>query len=109
MQINLHKNLITLTPEKPEERAMVRAIWQLLIDCNGSTRSLVPVGELAPTKNHNAQFVIEGPGADQIPEFANIVVDFECKVFCDTCNRIQDLRAGDSIPPCCGKLMEFMD
>jgi len=109
MQIKLQKNLVTLMPDTPEERVMVQAVWRLLIDCNGQSRTLAPIGELNTAKNHQAQFVIEGHDADQLPDCPAIAVDFDCKVYCDTCNRIQDLKKGDTIPPCCGKLMEFMD
>ena len=109
MQISIEKNIITLLPETPTERIMTQAVWRLLIDCNGQSMSLAPIGELAPGKNHQAQFVIEGPGADQLPQFPNIVVDFDCKVYCDICNRFEDLKKGDTIPPCCGKLMELVD
>jgi hypothetical protein len=109
MKINLQKTLVTLTPDTPEERVMLQAVWRLLIDCNGEARKLTPIGEFVMEKHHPAQFVIEGAGADQLPEYPAIVVDFDCKVYCDICNRIQDIKKGDSIPPCCGKLMEFMD
>jgi hypothetical protein len=109
MKINLQKKLVTLTPDTPEERVMLQAVWRLLIDCNGQARSLAPIGEFSPAKHHPAQFAIEGEGAENLPTIPNVVVDFECKVYCDICNRIQDVKKGESIPPCCGKLMEFMD
>lgn len=109
MQINMQKNLVTFTPDSPEERVMLQAVWRQLINCNGETLKLAPIGELSAAKHHPAQFVIEGAGAEKLPDYPTVVVDFDCKVYCDTCNRMQDLKAGQPIPPCCGKLMEFMD
>jgi len=109
MRFELKKSLVTLIPESSEERVMLTAVWRQLIDCNGISRQLVPIGEFVPARNHPAQFTIEGEGADDLPEFPAVVVDFECRVYCDICNRMQDLKPGDSIPPCCGKLMEFID
>jgi len=31
----------------------------------------------------------------------------DCTVICTICGRVQDLKAGDVIPYCCGKLMEI--
>lgn len=110
MQITLHKKTVSFTPDSPEERAKLQAVWRLLVDCNGISRRLAPIGEFVPQKNSNpAQFVIEGPGVDELPEFAAVVVEVACKVYCKTCNRMQDLKPGQRIPPCCGRLMEIMD
>ena len=109
MQIVYQKKTVSLTPNTAEERAMLQAVWRLLIDCNGETRKLTPIGEFVAAKHHPAQFVIEGPGADKLPEYLPIVVEEDCKVFCNICDRMQDLKKGDKIPLCCGKLMEFWD
>ncbi len=109
MRFELTKNLVTLHPESPEERVMLEAVWRQLIDCNGVSRTLAPIGEFVPARQHPARFVIEGEGVDALPEFPRVVVDFPCRVYCDICNRIQELQPGQSIPPCCGKLMEFID
>ena len=110
MQITIHKKTVSFAPDSPEERAKLQAVWRLLVDCNGIGRRLAPIGEFVPQKNSNpAQFVIEGPGADELPEFAAVVVEVACKVYCKTSNRMQDLKPGQRIPPCCGKLMEIMD
>ena len=109
MRFALKKSLVTLMPESPEERVMLEAVWRQLIDCNGVSRSLTPIGEFVPARNHPAQFAIEGKGSEDLPEFPRVVVDFPCRVYCEICNRMQDLQPGDSIPPCCGQLMEFID
>jgi hypothetical protein len=109
MHIALYKNTVTLTPDTPAERVTLQAAWRLLVDCNGTSRRLAPIGEFVPSKNHPAQFVIEGAGAEDLPEYPAVVVDTDCKVYCDICNRMQDLKQGQRIPPCCGKLMDIMD
>jgi hypothetical protein len=109
MRITQQKNLVNLDPDTPEERAMLKALWRTLIDCNGASLKLGPIGDFMPPAHASAQFVIEGPGADALPQFPELVVDFACKVYCDTCNRIHDLKPGDTVPLCCGKLMQFMD
>ena len=109
MQIGLYKNTVTFTPDTPAERIKLQAVWQLLVDCNGVSRRLAPIGEFVPAKNRPAQFVIEGPGAEDLPEFPAVVVDVDCRVCCDTCNRVESLKQGERIPACCGKPMEIMD
>jgi hypothetical protein len=109
MKIVYQKKIVALTPDTAEERVMLQAVWRLLIDCNGEARKLAPIGEFVTAKHHPAQFVIEGPGAEKLPEYPLVVVDEDCKVCCDICNRMQDLKRGDKIPLCCGKMMEFMD
>jgi len=109
MHITMKKNLVNLEPDTPEERAMMQTLWRTLIDCNGESLKMAPVGEFMPPSRASAQFVIEGPGAESLPDFPKVVVDFPCKVYCDICNRIHELKPGDSVPPCCGKLMQFMD
>ena len=109
MRFTLKKSLVTLSPESPEERVMLEAVWRSLIDCTNSTRRLTPIGEFVPARNQSAMFTIEGDDAESLPVFPTITVDFACRVYCDICNRIQDLQPGQSIPPCCDKLMEFID
>jgi hypothetical protein len=109
MQITLQKNTVTLSPGTPEEQAKLLAVWRLLVHCNGLSRKLAPIGEFVPAKNRPAQFLIEGPGAESLPDIPAVVVEEDSQVYCKTCNRIQSLKRGQRIPPCCGKLMEIMD
>ena len=111
MHVNITKNLVEFLPETADEAAKMRTVWRLLVDCNDKTRRLVPVGEYVPAKNKDkgAMFVIEGQGQVQLPEFPEVIVQEDCKVFCFICNRITELKKGQRIPPCCGKLMEIMD
>ena len=42
-------------------------------------------------------------------EYPAVYADKECTCYCQTCNKFVNLKAGDRIPPCCGKLMELLD
>lgn len=43
MKINLEKNLVEFCPESPEEKAKMEKTWNLMVDCNGVSKSMVPV------------------------------------------------------------------
>lgn len=111
MHINLSRNLVEFVPENADETAKLQTVWRLLVDCNNDSRKLTPVGEFVPAKSKDkgATFVIEGRSVPQLPEFPEVIVPTDCKVYCFICNRILDLRGGNRVPPCCGKLMEIMD
>ncbi|MDR0882678.1 MAG: hypothetical protein LBP55_09095 [Candidatus Adiutrix sp.] len=117
MKIDIDKAVVTLTPENQNEKAQLDHLWKILIDCNGPTLKLAPIGEYVPLKNDNgAQFYIEGllhadkTGAQvsskpYVPVFASE----DCTVYCATCNKTVNLKRGEEIPLCCGKLMEVLD
>jgi hypothetical protein len=109
MQINIEKNYIELTPERSDERAKLETIWKMMVDCVRFNKKLVPMGEYIPPEKNIARFAIEGekgPGAEDYPD---VRVDKDCRCYCQTCNKYVELKKGDRIPPCCGKLMEIMD
>ena len=54
-------------------------------------------------------FAIEGLETKGAADFPEIHVDNDCRCYCQTCNKYVELKKGDRIPPCCGKLMEVMD
>lgn len=107
MKIDFDKNVVKLTPEDTVEATKLNAIWRVLIDCNHTSRNMTPIGEYLPEgdKNH-ASFVIENYDS---PGYFEVPVLEECKVYCDVCNDIISLKAGDMIPLCCNKLMEIVD
>jgi hypothetical protein len=109
MRINIDKNMVEFQPENSREKAETEALWRVLIDCNGPALKMSPVGEYAPQKNHTtASFYIEGLQAEQ-PTYTAIRVEEDCTVSCMTCNNLIQLKKGDPIPICCGKLMEIVD
>jgi hypothetical protein len=107
MQINIEKNLVEFTPERPDEKARLEELWKLIVDCVRFNKKLVPIGEYVPSKNNMARFMIEGESSGS--KFAEVYVDRDCRAFCNTCNKYVMLKKGDRIPPCCGKLMEIID
>ena len=109
MKIDLEKSRVIFTPENDSEKVKLTALWKILIDCIGSSRKLVPIGEYVPEKNNlGASFHIEGMDAQE-SSFVDIKVKTATRVFCMTCNKVLNLEAGESIPICCGKMMEIAD
>jgi hypothetical protein len=109
MQINIQKNLVELTPDNDDETAKLEALWRLMVDCVRFNKKLVPIGAYLPKDNNMARFAIEGMDPESADEYPEAYVDRECRCYCQTCNKYIELKAGDRIPPCCGKLMEILD
>ncbi len=44
----------------------------------------------------------------QLKDFSQLVVRAErdCEVYCPICHKVVQVKAGDPIPRCCGKVME---
>ncbi|MDR0818481.1 MAG: hypothetical protein LBN43_02760 [Oscillospiraceae bacterium] len=119
MKLKIEKSVVTFSPENQEETNSLEHLWRLLIDCNGPTLKLCPIGEYVPVLGETgAMFYIEGLERSNDPkilEFAKsieynpTVVDEDCTVYCSICNKTVDLKKGDTIPMCCGKLMVNID
>ena len=109
MKINIEKNYIELTPEKASETAKLEELWKIIVDCARFNKKLVPIGEYIPSKNNLARFAIEGEKGSQAVDYPQVLVDHDCRAYCQTCNKYVELEKGDRIPPCCGKLMELLD
>ncbi len=107
MRIELSKNLVDFTPETGNEKTMLQGLWRLLVDCARFNQKLVPVGEYIPEKENIARFAVEGEKEDE--EYPLVYADRDCTCYCQTCNKYVNLKAGERIPPCCGKLMELLD
>jgi hypothetical protein len=109
MKINLDKNLVEFTPENADEKAKLEALWKVVVDCVRFNKKLVPVGEYVPAKNEFARFMIEGGEVGRTDDYAEVYVDKDCRAYCQTCNKYVELKKGDRVPPCCGKIMEILD
>ncbi len=109
MKIKIEKNLVEFAPENADEKSKIEALWKLMVDCVRFNKKLVPVGEYIPQKNDFARFVIEGETGGGTDEYPEVYVDEDCRCYCQTCNKYVELKKGDRIPPCCGKLMEVLD
>jgi hypothetical protein len=109
MQINIQKNLVEFTPENADETSKLEALWRLMVDCARFNKKMVPVGEYLPKSNKMARFAIEGLDSPSKDEYPEVYADRDCRCYCQTCNKYVELKKGDQIPPCCGKLMEVLD
>ena len=119
MKIQIEKSVVTLDPESQAEKDSLQKLWRMLIDCNGPTLKLCPVGEYIPVaSDKGAMFYIEGMERSKDPKVTEFVksIDYnpttvteDCSVYCSICNKTIDLKAGDTIPMCCGRLMVNLD
>ena len=109
MKITIEKNLVSFSPENEAETSDVERLWRVLVDCNGPSLQLAPVGEYVPTKEDTASFYIEGMKAKESAPAGGAVLDHDGRVCCFICNKFFDLKEGDRAPLCCGVPMELMD
>jgi len=111
MKIEIDKNLVEFTPESDDEKVKLEALWRTVVDCARFNKKLVPIGQYVPSKDKLARFAIEGAdsGAVSGETYADVKVDKDCRCYCQTCNKYVELKKGDRVPPCCGKLMEVLD
>lgn len=108
MKITVDRNVVEFSPDTPQETADMEILWRVVVDCLKDSKSLTPIGEYIPTKSNTARFVIEGvPGGKT--DYSEKTVSEECTVYCAVCNKYSNLKAGDSVPNCCGKTMETLD
>lgn len=108
MKINIDKNLVEFTPETDDEKAKLQALWRLMVDCARFNKRMVPVGEYNPGDQAMARFAIEGLET-KTGDYPEAKAPEDCRAYCQTCNKYVELKKGDQIPPCCGKLMEVLD
>lgn len=109
IKIDIRKSQVLFSPENEEEKAKLTAVWKILVDCVGDSRKLVPVGEYLPQKgSEGAFFHIEGLEPDET-SYAAVTVEAPAQVYCKTCNKLLSLLKGDTIPICCGKMMDIVD
>ncbi len=76
---------------------------------HGLTKKWCPSVNISRDKNDFARFAIEGMDSKEGDGYAEAYVEDECRCYCQTCNKFVELKSGDRIPPCCGKLMEVLD
>lgn len=108
MKISLDKNVVDFVPETPAETAAMEVLWRKIIDCAGMSKTLAPIGEYIPTKKNQLSFVIEG-GDGGKTVWSETLSSTDCTFVCDICNKYMNVKAGDTVPLCCGKLMENME
>lgn len=109
MKINIDKNLVEFTPENADEKAKLESLWKIVVDCVRFNKKLVPVGEYTASKNDFARFQIEGAEGGADADFPDVRIDADGRAYCQQCNKFVELKKGDRVPPCCGKIMEILD
>ena len=111
MKIDIQKNVVEFTPETSDEKTKLEALWRTIVDCVRFNKKLVPIGNYIPAQDEFARFAIEGADSTQDTgeTYPEAYADRDCRCYCQTCNKYVELKKGDRIPPCCGKLMEVLD
>ena len=109
MKIRIDKDLVEFTPEHPAEVAELEALWVKLGNCLGGNKSLEPIGTYVPSQQRSATFHIAGLSEQEKKEVPQVRVSYDTDVYCVTCNKTVQVKAGEVIPFCCGVLMEILD
>ena len=108
MKITLDKNVVDFIPETAAETASMEVLWRKIIDCVGDSKSLAPIGEYIPAKKNQLSFVIEG-GSGAKTTWSEQSASADSTYVCAVCNKYMNVKAGDSLPLCCGKVMECVE
>jgi len=109
MKIRIDKDVVTFTPEHAAEIAELEALWIKLGNCIGENKSLEPLGVYVPVENKTASFHIAGLNETEKNAVPEIRAPYDTDVYCVTCNKTVQVKAGEVIPFCCGRLMEILD
>ena len=109
MKIRIDKNIVTFTPEHAAEAAELEALWIKMGNCVGDNKSLQPIGVYIPSENKTAMFSIAGLNETEAAAIPEIRAPYDTDVYCVTCNKTVHVKAGETIPSCCGRLMEILD
>lgn len=109
MKIRIDKDMVEFTPEHAAEQAELEALWIKMGNCIGETKSLQPVGVYVPAENRTAVFHIEGLSQQEANAVPEVRAPYDTDVYCVTCNKTVQVKAGEVIPFCCGRLMEILD
>ena len=108
MKITIDRNVVEFVPESAAETTSMETLWRILIDCVNETKNLTPLGDFVPTKKSLARFTIEGiTGGKTV--LSEQVSEEDCTYICDICNKYMNVKKGQEVPLCCGKVMEAVD
>jgi hypothetical protein len=109
MKIVINKAIVEFKPETQEETAYLEALWIKMGNCIGDNKKLSPIGVYQPTEDNTAKFYIEGLNEEEVNSNTVVKAPYDCEVYCSICNKIVNVKKGDDIPYCCGRLMEIID
>ena len=108
MKITIDKNVVEFVPENAGETQSMEILWRVMVDCIKENKKMVPIGEYIPSKANLARFVIEGiPGGKT--QWTDTAAEQDETVICMVCNKYMNVKAGQSVPLCCGRPMEAME
>ena len=109
MKIRIEKDVVTFTPEHAAEAAELEALWVKMGNCVGQNKSLEPIGVYQPGENKTATFHIAGLSEEEAKAVPQVRAPYDTDVYCVTCNKTVQVKAGQVLPSCCGRLMEILD
>ena len=109
MKIRIDKDIVTFTPENAAETAALEALWIKMGNCVGDSKALQPIGVYMPSQDKTAVFHIEGLSLQEKDAVPQVRAPYDTDVYCVTCNKTIHVKAGETIPSCCGRLMEILD
>ena len=109
MKIRIDKDVVEFTPENASEQVELEALWIKMGNCVGDTKQLQPVGVYVPAENKTAMFHIEGLNDEEKNTIPEVRAPYDSDVYCVTCNKTVQVKTGEVVPFCCGRLMELLD
>ena len=109
MKIRIEKDIVEFTPEHPAEVVELEALWIKMGNCLGGTKQLQPIGTFVASQDRAAKFHIEGLSKQEAEAVPEVRAPYDTDVYCVTCNKTVQVKAGEVIPFCCGRLMEILD
>ena len=109
MKIRINKEMVEFTPEHAAEAAELEALWIKMGNCLGGTKQLQPIGTYVASQDRAAVFHIEGLSQVESNAVPEVRAPYDTDVYCVTCNKTVQVKAGEVIPFCCGRLMEILD
>ena len=109
MKIRIDKDIVTFTPENAAETTELEALWIKMGNCVGENKSLQSIGLYIPTEDKTAVFHIEGLSEKEKNRVPEVRAPYDTDVYCVTCNKTVQIKKGEVVPFCCGRLMEILD
>ena len=109
MKIRIDRDIVEFIPEHAVEKAELEALWIKMGNCVGGNKTLQPIGTYIPAENQAAAFHIEGLTEQEEKAIPEIRAPYDTDVYCVTCNKTIQVKAGEVVPFCCGRLMEILD
>lgn len=109
MKIRMDKDIVEFIPEHASETAELEALWIKMGNCVGESKRLSPIGTYVPQEKNVAVFHIDGLSEAEVNAIPGVRAPYDTDVYCVTCNKTVHVKAGETVPFCCGRLMEILD